>query len=86
MATRRIHDRLLVRVRSRTRLASSWNRTSSCQWQLFSIDQCCRTARAKSLPVRQQFPDGLPPCGVWGSEGSEEGFARTMGLVRLALS
>ena len=34
----------------------------------------------------QQFPDGLPPRGVWGSEWSEEGFARTMGLVRLALS
>jgi len=35
---------------------------------------------------RQQFPDGLSPRGFWGSERSEEGFARTMGLVRLALS
>ena len=34
----------------------------------------------------QQFPDGLPPRGVWGSERSEEGLTRTMGLVRLALS
>jgi len=34
----------------------------------------------------QQFPDGLSPRGFWGSERSEEGFARTMGLVRLALS
>jgi hypothetical protein len=37
------------------------------------------------FPV-QQFPDGLSPRGFWGSERSEEGFARTMGLVRLALS
>ena len=29
----------------------------------------------------QQFPDGLSPRGFWGSERSEEGFARTMGLV-----
>ena len=35
---------------------------------------------------QQQFPDGLPPRGVWGSEGSEEGLTWTMGLVRLALS
>ncbi len=35
---------------------------------------------------QQQFPDGLSPRGFWGSERSEEGFARTMGLVRLALN
>ncbi len=34
----------------------------------------------------QQFPDGRSPRGFWGSAGREEGFARTMGLVRLALS
>jgi tetratricopeptide (TPR) repeat protein len=34
----------------------------------------------------QQFPDGLLPRGVWGSERSEEGLTWTMGPVRLALS
>ena len=38
------------------------------------------------LMVYQQFPDGRSPRGFWGSAGREEGFARTMGLVRLALS
>jgi hypothetical protein len=38
------------------------------------------------LSNTQQFPDGLLPRGVWGSERGEEGFTRTMGLVRLALS
>ena len=39
-----------------------------------------------TLGLDQQFPDGLPPRGVWGSEGSEERLTWTMGLVRLALS
>jgi len=39
-----------------------------------------------TVSPEQQFPDGLSPRGFWGSERSEEGFARTMGLVRLALS
>jgi len=40
----------------------------------------------REVMKQQQFPDGLSPRGFWGSERSEEGFARTMGLVRLALS
>ncbi|MFT5327749.1 MAG: hypothetical protein ACI8P0_005643, partial [Planctomycetaceae bacterium] len=40
----------------------------------------------EELQIQQQFPDGLLPRGVWGSERSEEGLTWTMGPVRLALS
>jgi hypothetical protein len=51
----------------------------------------CVTAAGHSFirgwfPFLQQFPDGLLPRGVWGSERSEEGLTWTMGPVRLALS
>jgi len=53
-------------------------------WREIPFDE--KTIEPQYLMLDQQFPDGLSPRGFWGSERSEEGFARTMGLVRLALS
>jgi hypothetical protein len=67
----------------------AWNTSDFAQMAEQLEDRTLLVAGTFSFDMAdssQQFPDGLLPRGVWGSERSEEGLTWTMGPVRLALS